>query len=660
MDAEQAKGSGNHLLLWLRRTLTVEEAATTAGFPARLLWVGTMLFFLAFGVRLLHWHDLRVEIGQETSNLTSLFKIYRKEVKRMTADGILFPNKPVDRGDVTMLVHPPAYSILVMGLYGTEESRNQHLALRMLQVFLDSLSVVVVFLIAAELLPLGLAVTAALLAAVSPHLAYYSLWLSPDSLVVPPILLAVYLLLRARRRPRLFLYLAAGALFGLACWLRSNPLLMAPLFALVVFFTVERARRWRYAFAVVMAMAAVISPITIRNYVVYGRFIPLTIVTGMNLVQGIAEFDKEKRFDMPLADADVSQKDVEWHNRPDYRSYLWYPDGIERDQYRFRRGLEVIKQNPGWFARVMLARMSLMLRYNDQRPQPVWVFQSTAPVLSSSPGFGHDLQGGAEGQPAWQVSSQEMLGQEMIAKMEEGPSPVRASYHEAGWLEVKSSGYVERVISLPVPVREGTDYAMLVPVRIEQGSANLSVRAEGSGDMLQSYSVVARAAAEAPGDEGDVVLVPLLFASRKNNTVNFVISCTSEEHETSLQVKEARLFDIGATPQQWTNPFRAILRAAQKNIFKTGWMRLLIALGVLCLMLAGRHYALAMLLAAPLYYLCTHAPFSTEYRYVLTIHYFLFIVIAAALYVAAKGFAQGIKEAAGHLRRRGAATSARV
>jgi hypothetical protein len=47
---------------------------------------------------------------------------------------------------------------------------------------------------------------------------------------------------------------------------------------------------------------------------------------------------------------------------------------------------------------------------------------------------------------------------------------------------------------------------------------------------------------------------------------------------------------------------------------------------------ARRTRALAALVAVPLYYLCVQSALHTEYRYVLAIHYFLFIAAAAALY----------------------------
>ncbi|HEX8090911.1 MAG TPA: hypothetical protein VF762_18770, partial [Blastocatellia bacterium] len=48
----------------------------------------------------------------------------------------------------------------------------------------------------------------------------------------------------------------------------------------------------------------------------------------------------------------------------------------------------------------------------------------------------------------------------------------------------------------------------------------------------------------------------------------------------------------------------------------------------------GRGSALAALLAVPGYYLLAQSAFHTEYRYILAIHYFLFVAAAVAFYCA--------------------------
>jgi hypothetical protein len=42
--------------------------------------------------------------------------------------------------------------------------------------------------------------------------------------------------------------------------------------------------------------------------------------------------------------------------------------------------------------------------------------------------------------------------------------------------------------------------------------------------------------------------------------------------------------------------------------------------------------SLILLLSVPAYYFCFQSMLHTEYRYVLAIHYFLFVLVAAAVY----------------------------
>src|SRR3989454_933494 len=92
-------------------------------------------------------------------------------------------------------------------------------ALRIVQIIGDAASAVVLFFIAAELFPVALAIIAAMLCSFSPHFAYYSLLLAPDSLSILPLLLAVYFIVRAFKKPRLVAMITAGVLIGLSCWL---------------------------------------------------------------------------------------------------------------------------------------------------------------------------------------------------------------------------------------------------------------------------------------------------------------------------------------------------------------------------------------------------------------------------------------------------------
>jgi hypothetical protein len=75
---------------------------------------------------------------------------------------------------------------------------------------------------------------------------------------------------------------------------------------------------------------------------------------------------------------------------------------------------------------------------------------------------------------------------------------------------------------------------------------------------------------------------------------------------------------------------RALLRVAQK-FFLTAWMLPLAFLGIALLIVRKRYRVVAILLTVPLYYMCVQSVLHTEYRYVLAIHYFLYIAVAVAI-----------------------------
>jgi hypothetical protein len=664
------KGWHNNTLEWLSNCLQkpspeITPSALYTRQNVRFIVTCALLFFVAFGVRLLHWQDMRVETLQEDTIATTLVGLYEKEAKRMEEDGgVVFPSRPVDAGDARMLVHPPGYAILLRSLYGTEHPATHYFALRMVQVVCDALSVVLLFLLVAEFFPLALAATGAMLAALSPHLAYYSLWLSPDSLVVLPILLGILFFIKASKRPSFATVIASGISFGLACWLRANPLLLAPLFALLALLVFERGKRLRYAAALLLTMMLVISPITIRNWVVYHRFIPLTIVTGLNLVQGLAEFDKEGKFGMPPMDADAMLKDAEWHQNPEYARNLFVPDGIERDRYRFRRGVEVIRENPGWFAKGMFLRMAFMLRYNDFRSQNNYAFTSIAPTVLPRPGFGHGLEVGENAAPVWANSASDM-----VANAERLSTGMDVSLTQTGRLKLIGNGleHEEQLSPAPIAVKQETDYILTIPVSLEQSRADLKIRALDKRFTLQSKlayhfsrrvklaknkakdqpSLTGEASVDGKNGEPNIneerplTLIQVPFSSGNNSEIRFVIANNEASDKTILEAGEAQLFEIGATPYQWTQLPRSIIIGLQKNLFKTNTMRLLLLTGLLLLAFARRRNALLILLAVPLYYLFTHAAFSTEWRYILAMHYFLFAIAATTIYVAGATLKQG-------------------
>jgi Dolichyl-phosphate-mannose-protein mannosyltransferase len=334
-----------------------------------------VIFLIAFGVRFLTWHDTRLEVGKVQYGVTADYK----RIAQMMRDGgvaaFFISTSPL--ANPNTLGHPPGYSMLL----ALTDSIYSNPRIQFLQITIDALSAVVIFLIVAELFSLGTAIAAGALAAFAPQFAWNSVLLLPDTLAVFPILLAVYLLVRATRRPRLVSFMIIGALIGTSCWLRANAMLMTVFFAAAVpllLQTREDASRmlaarpqdagapeapvWRYSLAIVAGTILLIAPLTIRNAVVFHRFIPVSLGAGQTLLEGIADYDPQQRFGIPPTDVEIQQQEAESFHHPEYAKALFDPDGIERERARLSRGFAVIRDQPVWFAGVMARRASTMLR----------------------------------------------------------------------------------------------------------------------------------------------------------------------------------------------------------------------------------------------------------------------------------------------------------
>jgi hypothetical protein len=602
-----------------------------------------LVFFIAVGVRLLYLQDNYAQLMKNDPWMPNIARHYENEARRYQEEGrILYPRDPVDPGDARLILHPPGYSAMIaaiFGLWGDSESR-----IRLVQIVADALSAVLVLLIATQLLPFTVSLVSAILVALSPHLAFYSLWISPDSTCVLPILAAVYLIIKASRRPRFALMIAAGAMIGISCWLRANAMMLAPFLAVSVMLTFEKGRRLRYAAALVIAAVVAISPITIRNWILFHHFVPISIAGGENLVVGIADFDKEGRFGMPASDGDVGIKDAEWFGRPEYRESAWFPDGVERDQARFSKGFEVIRSNPAWFLGVAIRRAFFMLRYNGSAPAD-WPFNtSTVPIVSAEPPVMHTPSSARDRAPVWSGSAASWLGEgSFLSNQAETSLEPRDQT-----LRLRSDGseFGDQIASAPIALRPERDYLLNAAISTEPGpvvvkitttdrSIALALEVVDAGSLCRESKKEKKRNGLLVGSvsEDSDDATSLSFSSGHRTEVCLTIANDGQASPGGVtRIGELRLFDLGPTPYLWTRYPRMVLRGVQRNLFKTTAMLPLVVAGVLLLALSGRGSALAALLVVPAYYICTQSVLSTEYRYILAIHYFLFVMAGVTFY----------------------------
>ncbi len=585
----------------------------------------------------MHWQDKRIGFERKEAGNASLLAGYEREAERMIEQGsILYPREPIDSGDARMLVHPPGYSMLIALFYKTPW--DAHTGLRLAQIICDSIAALFVFLIAAELLPLISALIGGALVAFSPHLAGYSLWLSADSLAVLPILVSVYLIVRAIKKNRLITIISAGACVGLSCWLRSNGLLLAFFLAVVIFFLFKRGNRLRYSMAFIAAFLVVIAPITVRNIIVFDSFIPLSLGSGITLIEGIADYDTDKRFGMPQYDRDVALKEAEWHGRPDYAGNIWRPDGVERERARFARGLAVIRSNPGWFSGVMLHRAAFMLRYNDAGPSNWPLNTSQAQIVSAEPGFSHQLPASGALMPVWRGSPVDLMAEGISVSTD---ADIKlANDNQALEIRGDDSQFGDQFASGLIAVQKNADYVLRLPANLINRGIAVKVTSEDhritlASEILDEPKRNKKESSEDIDSDGDesMALIEIPFASGDRTEVRLVISNDHPARGRPLvRVGQAELVEAGPTAYTWTRWPRALILGVQKNLFKTNLMLPLVVAGVVLLALARHKRALMILLAVPVYFFCTQSALHTEYRYIILIHYFLFIMAAVTLY----------------------------
>jgi 4-amino-4-deoxy-L-arabinose transferase-like glycosyltransferase len=317
-----------------------------------------LLFFTAAGVRILVWQNNRSDIERVMSGVALP---YQTDAKALLAGDfarfISGENPPVD---ASILAHPPGYPIVIAAVYSIfGENTN---TFRFLQILLNSLAPILVFLIGFRLFEIRTAVIATFLVMLSPQFSYYSAIVLPDELSAVLILAALYFFVAAFRDKRLRSAMLCGASIGLSCSLRSNALLLPLFFVGVAFVVLPKQFRLKFAAAIFLSFVIVVSPITIRNCVVFHDFIPLSLGVGTTFVEGLGDYDSDAQLGMPSTDEGVMELDARMAERLDYYGNLYNPDGIEREGNRMKLGLSVVRANPRWFLTSVLHRGTMTFR----------------------------------------------------------------------------------------------------------------------------------------------------------------------------------------------------------------------------------------------------------------------------------------------------------
>ena len=280
----------------------------------------------------------------------------------LRGEGVLWPRHP-DPARTGLMARPPGYSTFMAVVYAAID--RSFFATQLVQNLMTSLACALLALVAARLLGWGAGVLGGLIVALEPHIALPSGFVLPDALSALPLMVALAALTRVHGRNKGLWWCAlAGVGVGVGVWLRPNVVLLPPALAAVLLVT---ARSWKQGFLrgvlICVVAAAVVLPITIRNYIVFDEFVPVSINGGLTFWQGVADAGgfaagAERR------DKLVMEDEAARYGNPRYREWWAEPDGVWRDRDRYRRAREVIAANRGLYTRLVLRRMKEMLSYH--------------------------------------------------------------------------------------------------------------------------------------------------------------------------------------------------------------------------------------------------------------------------------------------------------
>ncbi|HVF88934.1 MAG TPA: glycosyltransferase family 39 protein [Blastocatellia bacterium] len=334
--------------------------------PMRLkhkLIIAFSIFAVSYLVKSLQAVDLAHVMYTYEQPFSGLTETYDQRAASILAgEGLLGPYN-IKPSRTIWIAQAPGYSIFLSAVYGMVG--NDFFKVQLVQNAVNSLSPILIFLIAGHVLSWRAGAVAGFLSAISHHLSHISNFILPDSVSALPLLAGFYLMVLGRRSPKraYLLFACAGVMFGLGAWLRSQTMLMAffftPLLALV---SAPRRRAVKLASVMGAVSLLVIAPITIKNYIVYGEFVPINIGMGIVLWEGIGE--SSDRFGAVARDEEVAEQDALIFDNPRYAKTWSSPDGIMRDRARIRKSLDIIVHNPGWYAGVMFKRIKDMLKYS--------------------------------------------------------------------------------------------------------------------------------------------------------------------------------------------------------------------------------------------------------------------------------------------------------
>ncbi len=322
------------------------------------------LLLIAISVRVLTLQFMRAHLNDPAWFQTGSYAKFDRQARDIL-DGrqrLFWIDDPA-RTDLAQ--YPPAFPALVALIYKVTGNHSTYSSQLVLWIADLLISFFLISGICVTAFGRRTAIAACFLLALSPLFAMYGAYPSADIPATWFVLGGVWFLLLSFKQKNFGLAIAAGAALGIACWLRVNPLYLCVGWSIALLALIQSPWRTRLKLGVatLAATIVVISPIVIRNYIVFPDFTPTGGTIGVNLWEGLGETELGRANGFQFGDDKLLEYERRKYGWPqDMKLDLQWPDGIRRDKERTRESLAFIKQHPVWYVGVMAGRMWGMLK----------------------------------------------------------------------------------------------------------------------------------------------------------------------------------------------------------------------------------------------------------------------------------------------------------
>ena len=245
-------------------------------------------------------------------------------------------------GFSTNLARPPLYPSFLATIYLV--FGHNFLAVRIIQVILGAIICVFVYLIGARIFKnRKAAILGAGVAVICPSLIASNSYILTETLATFLLTISVILLMNAWEDKKIKNWIAGGIFVGFSTLCRPVTLLF-PFFLLIGLLLFFRKRLQHLILVLIfsLAMAGVILPWTIRNYLVFKEFIPIGTGGGFNLWVGSY---------LPW-NGDYNYRDLS-----DKENLVKGLSQIDADRKFLSEGIKNIRNNPGAYSLLCLKKI---------------------------------------------------------------------------------------------------------------------------------------------------------------------------------------------------------------------------------------------------------------------------------------------------------------